>query len=258
MKSIYRFSQYILMLIVMLSYGCRKDKIPVILTSEITSITRISAIGGGTITEEGSDAIISRGVCWSTFIFPTIADKKTQDGPGAGTFSSNITGLDGGTTYYVRAYATSSAGTGYGTLVSFKTTGLTQMEEIKIQNYVNSNPALSFQLKPSGLYYSDRIIGTGLSVASHDIAYVKYTGKFFDGTVFDTNVGTPDTLIFPVNEGWLIPGFDEGVLYMKEGGKALFLLPSNLAYGETGFYSYVPGNTPILFEVDLVKLKKVN
>lgn len=244
------------MFFVMCNYGCQKDKIPALTTNEITSITATSAISGGIITDEGLGAIIARGVCWSTNITPTIADNKTQDDVGPGSFSSNITGLNGGIKYFVRAYATNSAGTGYGMAISFTTIDQAneQIEEIKINNYIINNPTIPFQLKSSGLYYSDLIIGTGPSLVTHDIAYVKYTGKFLDGTVFDTNVGKIDTLIFPVNEGWVISGFDEGITYMKEGGKAVFLLPSKLAYGPIGYYPVIPGYTPILFDVDLVKV----
>lgn len=113
------FGSLIIMLLVIINFGCQKDKIPVLSTNVVTAITATSAISGGTITDEGSGTIITRGVCWSTNITPTEADNKTQDGAGAGTFSSNISGLIGGTTYYVRAYATNNTGTGYGMAMSF-------------------------------------------------------------------------------------------------------------------------------------------
>jgi FKBP-type peptidyl-prolyl cis-trans isomerase len=170
----------------------------------------------------------------------------------SGVFSSNIIGLNPSTKYFIRAYATNNAGTVYGEAKSFTT--LADQEKLEIQNYRNDNPTLSFQLKPSGLYYLDLIIGTGPVPVAHDTAYVQYTGKFLNGNVFDTNIGGAD-LVFPVVEGWLISGFDEGITYMREGGKALFLMPSKLAYGSAGYYS-IPGYTPLLFEVDLVKVKK--
>lgn len=103
--------------------GCKKDEIAIISTEPITEITSSSAISGGNITNEGTGTVTSRGVCWSTNISPTISDNKTQDGAGAGNFTSNITGLNGGATYYVRAYAINSAGTGYGMAMSFITLG---------------------------------------------------------------------------------------------------------------------------------------
>ncbi len=127
-------------------------------------------------------------------------------------------------------------------------------EQSKIQDYLGSNPNLNFEHKPSGLYYLDVQVGTGPSPVTHDTAYAKYTAKFLDGTVIDTNVGMADSLIFPVAEGWLIPGFDEGITYMKEGGKAIFLVPSSLAYGPTGSYP-LPGYTPLLYDVELLRVK---
>ena len=74
-------------------------------------------------------------------------------------------------------------------------------ESANIQNYLSNNPNLSFVLKPSGLYYLEVLAGSGRMPVMHDTAYVKYTGKFLNGTSFDTNVGKTDTLIFPVDEG---------------------------------------------------------
>lgn len=126
-------------------------------------------------------------------------------------------------------------------------------ETAKIENYLNSNQNLSFVLKTSGLYYYEVQAGTGRAAVTNDTAYVKYTGKFLDGTVFDTNVGKPDSLIFPVDNGWMIYGFDEGITLMKEGGKAIILVPSKLGYGPAGRY-IIPGYTPLLYDVELVKV----
>lgn len=127
-------------------------------------------------------------------------------------------------------------------------------EKVKIQEYLSTNSNLNFVLKPSGLYYLEVQAGAGRLAVTHDTAYVKYTGKFLDGTVFDTNVGKPDSLDFPVNEGWLISGFDEGITFMNEGGKAILLLPSELAFGASGKYPSIRGYTPLLFEVELLKV----
>lgn len=70
--------------------------------------------------DDGGAAVINRGVTWSTVHNPAIGYVETIDGAGTGTFLSNLSGLSGSTTYYVRAYATNSAGTGYGNEVSFK------------------------------------------------------------------------------------------------------------------------------------------
>jgi FKBP-type peptidyl-prolyl cis-trans isomerase FkpA len=127
-------------------------------------------------------------------------------------------------------------------------------ERTKIQNYLDQNSTLAFELKNSGLYYLEVQAGTGRTPVIHDTAYVFYTGKFLDGTIFDTNVGTTDTLIFPVLEDWMIAGFDEGISYMKQGGKASLVIPSKLAYGTYGRYP-IQGYTPLLFDITLVKVK---
>src|SRR5690554_4682275 len=106
--------------------SCEKDddngsNIPVLSTSAVTDINEDTAISGGNITSDGGATVTARGVCWSTEQIPTISDNKTTDGTGDGTFVSNISGLEPNTTYYVRAYATNGAGTGYGSAMSFTT-----------------------------------------------------------------------------------------------------------------------------------------
>ena len=92
-----------------------------ILTSEVTSIMTTSASCGGNITYDGGSTITARGVCWSTKENPSLNDNTTTDGSGKGPFTSSITGLTPGVTYYLRAYSTNSAGTVYGNQVSFYT-----------------------------------------------------------------------------------------------------------------------------------------
>ncbi|MBE0674256.1 MAG: fibrobacter succinogenes major paralogous domain-containing protein [Bacteroidales bacterium] len=91
-------------------------------TTAVTSITETTAVSGGNITSDGGGTVTAKGVCWSsTSQTPTTADSKTTDGSGTGAFTSNIAGLSPGTDYYVRAYATNSAGTSYGNMVNFPT-----------------------------------------------------------------------------------------------------------------------------------------
>jgi hypothetical protein len=91
-------------------------------TAAISNISYTTASSGGNISLDGGAAVTARGVCWSTSINPTIAlSTKTIDGSGIGSFTSSITGLLAATTYYVRAYATNSVGTAYGTQMVFTT-----------------------------------------------------------------------------------------------------------------------------------------
>lgn len=80
----------------------------------ITTVSSSSATFNSTIINDGQATVTTRGVCYSTDHAPTISDLKTNDGSGIGTFTSTITGLNSGTTYYVRAFATNNAGTAYG------------------------------------------------------------------------------------------------------------------------------------------------
>ncbi len=95
---------------------------PTISTATIVNISSTGATSGGTVGSDGGAAVTARGVCWSTTSGPTTANSKTVDGTGTGTFVSTITGLTGGITYYVRAYATNSIGTSYGNELSFTPT----------------------------------------------------------------------------------------------------------------------------------------
>jgi len=97
--------------------------IPSITTANVTSISFNTAVCGGNVTSDGNLTVTARGVCWSTSPNPTISNSKTTNGTGTGSFTSNITGLAEGTTYYVRAYATNSKGTAYGEEKSFTTNG---------------------------------------------------------------------------------------------------------------------------------------
>jgi len=87
---------------------------PVLTTTNISDVTSTTATSGGNITSDGSAVITARGVCWSTSRAPTIANSKTTNGTGSGSFTSSLTGLSANTTYYLRAYATNVIGTAYG------------------------------------------------------------------------------------------------------------------------------------------------
>ena len=93
-------------------------------TTAISALTSSTATSGGEVTNDGGSAVTARGVCWGTAQNPTTSNSKTTEGTGTGTFSSAITGLTPGTTYYVRAYATNSMGTSYGAQLTATTPGL--------------------------------------------------------------------------------------------------------------------------------------
>lgn len=92
---------------------------PKVTTANVSGITGNSAQCGGNVLSDGGEAVTARGVCWSTSPNPTVVDPHTTNGIGQGAFVSQISGLSSGLTYYVRAYATNSAGTSYGSQVLF-------------------------------------------------------------------------------------------------------------------------------------------
>lgn len=103
------------------SFTTTQISFPVLITTGISSITQTTSISGGNITTDNGGTVTARGVCWSTGTNPTIANSKTSDGIGTGNYISNLIGLQSGTTYYVKAYSTNSAGTSYGSTISFTT-----------------------------------------------------------------------------------------------------------------------------------------
>lgn len=111
-------------------FGCASENAPTktapqVSTSTISNITLNSAISGGTIANDGGADITSKGVVWNTTASPTISSNtKTIEGTGTGTFSSSLTNLTPSTTYYLRAYATNSSGTSYGSEISFTTNSI--------------------------------------------------------------------------------------------------------------------------------------
>lgn len=111
-----------------LSVRCLKDEsaqvsLPTINTVETSNITARNATSGGNVTADGGAAVTARGVVWSTIQNPTLASNNgfTADGGDLGAFTSTLSNLTPGTTYFVRAYATNSAGTAYGNQLSFRT-----------------------------------------------------------------------------------------------------------------------------------------
>ena len=124
------FDDYILERFYGLGIRCLRDVmganalLPTVSTSAVGGITAITVTCGGEVASDGGAEVTARGVCWSTSPNPTLADSHTSNGTGTGLFTSSITGLSPSTTYYVRAYATNSHGTGYGSQQSFTTNNL--------------------------------------------------------------------------------------------------------------------------------------
>jgi hypothetical protein len=129
----------LLLLVFVISLStCKKSKnetvIPSVTTNTPASITGTSATAGGYVSSDGGSAVTERGVCYSRHENPAVSDSAVISGGGTGSFECAITGLDGFTRYYVRAYARNSAGTGYGNQVGFTTTGVPAVTTTAISN----------------------------------------------------------------------------------------------------------------------------
>lgn len=115
---------FVIFILTFISYSCKKNKLVEIETQRVTSIDMTSAKSGGKFINTGDELITAKGVCWSKKSNPTIKDFYTFDGDGSDSFVSEIKNLEPNSTYYVRAYATSDAGTSYGNEIKFSTSDL--------------------------------------------------------------------------------------------------------------------------------------
>lgn len=107
---------------------------------------------------------------------------------------------------------------------------------------------------PSGLQYQDLVVGDGAQAAAGDQVSVHYTGWLEDGTKFDSSLDRNQPFDFNLGQGMVIPGWDEGVAGMREGGKRKLVIPPDLAYGPSGFPPTIPPNATLTFEVELLKV----
>ncbi|NTW31812.1 MAG: DUF1566 domain-containing protein [Bacteroidetes bacterium] len=156
-------------------------------TTAISSTTSSTATSGGNITNDGGATVIARGVCWNTSTNPTITNSHTSDNTGIGSFTSSITGLTGGVTYYVKAYATNSVGTAYGNEINFIAIGIGD-------NYLGGKVAYILQSGDNGYSAS---ITHGLIAASSDqgtaIAWSNITSPSVGSTAEGIGAGMANT-----------------------------------------------------------------
>ena len=125
-------------------------------------------------------------------------------------------------------------------------------EDSLMQKYIADN---KIKVTPtvSGLYFISKKAGKGAQAVAGKKVAVHYVGKLLDGTEFDNSIKRGEPIEFILGQGQVIPGWDEGIGMMKEGEKAVLLIPSNLAYGERG-NQMIPPCAPLVFDVELVKV----
>lgn len=104
----------------------------------------------------------------------------------------------------------------------------------------------------SGLKYTDVKIGNGASPVKGKQVKVHYTGTLENGKKFDSSVDRNEPFVFVIGVGQVIPGWDEGVMGMKVGGKRKLVIPSKLGYGSRGAGPDIPPNATLLFDVELL------
>lgn len=151
-------------------------------------------------------------------------------------------------------------------IISTTTDAALKAEELKAEkeNAMKENEMIAKyiaekQITPSksssGLMYIISEPGTGEQAQAGKTVKVHYTGRLLDGTKFDSSLDRSDPIEFKLGQGMVIKGWDEGIALLKVGGKALLIIPSNLAYGSRGAGGVIPPFSPLTFEVELVSVQ---
>lgn len=129
------------------------------------------------------------------------------------------------------------------------------IEKEQIETYLLENN-ITIEPRESGLIYIETKTGKGAFAQVGSTCIMNYTGKFLDGTIFDSSVERNQPFSFVLGQGQVIKGWDEGIALMKKGGKATLIIPSALAYGERGAGGgSIPPHTPLIFDVELIDFK---
>lgn len=105
---------------------------------------------------------------------------------------------------------------------------------------------------PSGLAYADLKVGTGAQPSAGKPVKVHYTGWLENGTKFDSSLDRKEPFVFIIGVGQVVPGWDEGVITMRVGGKRKLVIPPQLGYGASGAGGVIPPDATLIFEVELL------
>ena len=214
---------------------------PTVTISAATNITATTATIGGNVTDDGGVTVSSRGICWSTNLNPTISDSKTSNSTGTGSFSSSLTGLTQGATYYLKAYAINSIGTAYSSQTTF-TTALpvaTPVVYVIGNHQANQNNGdfwingVSVKLTtniisyffPSSLYVSGSdsyVVGSGGNYNSSGIPLLYKNGESIDITSYRL---TQIVSVFVSGSDLYILGVSSDILAVWKNGSIINTLP---------------------------------
>ena len=121
-----------------------------------------------------------------------------------------------------------------------------EMQQYFALNNVSTTPTAT------GLYYVMTEEGNGEMPQKGDNVKVHYTGKLLDGTVFDSSIERGEPIEIPIGMGYVIPGWDEGIMMMSKGEKGVLYIPYYLGYGDRGAGADIPPFANLIFEVELV------
>ncbi|GAB4145294.1 MAG: FKBP-type peptidyl-prolyl cis-trans isomerase [Patescibacteria group bacterium] len=139
------------------------------------------------------------------------------------------------------------------------TTGSTQSEQrMQEDNQTTQDTTQSGKTVklPNGLEYTDTVEGTGDTVQTGDYISIHYVGTLEDGTKFDSSVDRNQPFETYIGVGQVIQGWDQGVVGMKVGGERTLVIPSNLAYGDSGIPGAIPPKATLIFKVKLLGIRK--
>ncbi|MDT0687038.1 peptidylprolyl isomerase [Autumnicola psychrophila] len=112
-----------------------------------------------------------------------------------------------------------------------------------------------FEKTDSGLRYKIEKKGNGAKAEKGKTVSVHYKGMLTDGTVFDSSYKRKEPIEFPIGQGHVIKGWDEGIQMLQVGDQARFVIPSHLGYGERGAGGVIPPNAALVFDVELMDVK---
>ena len=115
--------------------------------------------------------------------------------------------------------------------------------------------AAGFEKTDSGLRYKMIQKGSGKKAENGKVVSVHYTGQLEDGKVFDSSIPRKKPIEFPLGQGNVIEGWDEGIALLQVGDKARFVIPSHLGYGSRGAGGAIPPNATLIFDVELIDVK---